>query len=185
LPVRSFIDPPFISSCSRSTCFWTLPSALRGRASTTNTRRGFLYLASCSPDRNRIGSWKLARRVTVKPPGTGNRRKAPAGDGTSPHAEVAGHATTGRAGASSDPHQRRHDVPLRTKVSPQDAQGAQGDQRQDLNCVDYTAADCSASRTPRKPRGDPRGLVFRGTAGPPRRPQTSRAHQPPPLPRAA
>ena len=36
-----------------------------------------------------------------QPPGTGHRRNGPAAVGTSPHAEVEGHASTGRAGASS------------------------------------------------------------------------------------
>ena len=51
---------------------------------------------------DRIGSWKLATPGKVNTPGTSNRRKGPAGDGTSPRAEVEGHATTGRAGASSE-----------------------------------------------------------------------------------
>ena len=51
---------------------------------------------------NRIGSWKLATPGKISTPGTGNCRKGPAGDGTSPHAEVERHATTGRAGGSSE-----------------------------------------------------------------------------------
>jgi len=37
-----------------------------------------------------------------EPPGTGDRRKDPAGGGTSPHAEGRGDATTGGAGGSSE-----------------------------------------------------------------------------------
>ena len=37
-----------------------------------------------------------------QPPGTGHRRNGPAGVGTSLKAEVKGHATTGRAGASNE-----------------------------------------------------------------------------------
>ena len=51
-----------------------------------------------TPDRN-LGTGHSRQG---EPPGTGDRRKGPAGGGTSPDAEVGRHASTGGRGASSE-----------------------------------------------------------------------------------